>query len=156
MKPSHRFLWVAAGLFAAWIGWLIYLAATSRDQVILSRPQFLVAHLHVLARLTGTAEHPDAKVAIVDVPWAAAGQQGGQKDEDIAVSQLDLCGPEQGWEGDGLYILPLLKGPGETYQLTAIPVGLGFAPRQPQDRLRIYPATPAALAQLRQLAPVKE
>lgn len=156
MKPSPRYLLLAAGLFAAWIGWLVYLAATSRDQVILSRPQFLVAHLHVLARLTGTAEHPDAKVTIVEVSWAVPGQQRAPKDAEIPVSQLDLCGPEQGWEGAGLYLLPLMKGPGETYQLAAIPAGLGFAPRQLPERLRIYPATPAALAQLRQLGTGRE
>ena len=34
---------VAAALFAGWVGWLTYLAATASRPVVLSRPQVLAA-----------------------------------------------------------------------------------------------------------------
>ena len=55
MKRRPWLLAVAAGLFAAWIGYLFYLALTAgHPPVVLSRPQFLVADLWVIAEVDAT------------------------------------------------------------------------------------------------------
>src|SRR5262245_56647666 len=51
MKPSRVRLAVCALLFLGWIGWLVYLSATTTRPVVLSRPQFLAADLYVVAEL---------------------------------------------------------------------------------------------------------
>jgi len=50
MTPKQRLL-LASLCFLAWIGYLGYLVSITREPVILSRPQFLVADLYVLAHL---------------------------------------------------------------------------------------------------------
>lgn len=151
MRPSRLRLSVAAALFAAWIGWLLYLAIVSHDLVVLSRPQFLVANLHVVARLSGTTERPGAAVTIQEVAWAVDPKDRRLPDGPIQVWQLDQCGPEQGWLGSGSYILPLLKMGDGTFWLAPLPASPGFFPREPGEQLRIYPATEAARRQLQEI-----
>jgi len=47
-------------LFLAWISWLAYLAATTTHPLVLSRPQFLVTDLDVIAEVGGD-EGSDAR-----------------------------------------------------------------------------------------------
>ena len=48
MAPRVRLV-LSGSLFLAWIGYLAYLVAITRNPVILSRPQFLEANVYVLA-----------------------------------------------------------------------------------------------------------
>ncbi len=152
MRPSRLRLGIAAALFIAWISFLLYLAMVSRDPVVLSRPQFLVANLHVIAKLSGPSDRPGAAITIEELVWAADPKDRRLAREAIQVGQLDQCGPEQGWQGEGSYILPLQKLADGSFTLAPLPVSPGFFPRSPQDQLRIYPATDAARRQLSDIA----
>ena len=58
MKRSGWRLAVSAILFAGWIGYLAFLAATTTEPTVLSRPQFLAADLYVVAELGPTRYWP--------------------------------------------------------------------------------------------------
>jgi hypothetical protein len=85
MGKRRTRLAVAAGLFAAWIGWLAFLAATTTHPVVLSRPQFLVSNLYVIADLKGGPDHPEAAVTVRE-----AGGPGAKRDH--VAEALALCG----------------------------------------------------------------
>ncbi len=91
MKRARVRLAVTASLFLAWIGYLVYLAATATRPVVLSRPQFLAADLYVIAELRDGAAVPDPTVVAervgllglapqaafpVSVPWQHVGLTG--------------------------------------------------------------------------------
>jgi hypothetical protein len=61
MKPSRVRLAVCALLFLGWIGWLVYLSATTTRPVVLSRPQFLAADLYVIAELREGRSSPEPR-----------------------------------------------------------------------------------------------
>jgi len=73
-EARHVRLAVTAVLFLAWIGYLVYLAAMTTRPVVLSRPQFLVAELYVIAELrTGLTEAVPAEEATIrEVVWSAS------------------------------------------------------------------------------------
>jgi hypothetical protein len=148
MSPKARLV-LAASLFIAWIGWLVYLVVQSRNPVILSRPQFLVTDLYVTAHLTADDGKPSALAMIDEVLWAAPGRDKPAKGTQIEVARLSKCGPKQGWQGKGLYLLPLSPAiPPRIYRLVSIPPSPGYSAREPDD-LRIYAATEDALRQVR-------
>src|SRR5689334_12906238 len=81
--------WLLAGaaiLFAAWIGYLLYLALMTRGQspIVLSRPQFLVADVWVIA----DAKNLEDPVKIVDVVYVAPTAKGKEpeKGQEIHIS----------------------------------------------------------------------
>ena len=151
MRAARIRLLLAAGLFLAWIGWLAYLAATTTHPVVLSRPQFLVANLHVIADLKGGAEHPDAEVTVRQAGGPGADPQREKPGSRLTVADLPRIGPGQGWDGPGEYILALTRRPDGTYMVTPLPPSPGYPPESPHvpaNRLRIYKATPPAREQL--------
>ncbi len=153
---------VAAALFALWMGWLGYLAATATNPIVLSRPQFLVADAWVIARVAGQ-EHPEPIVTVEKVIWTADAKDRLAAGEKITLPDLAIVGVRQHWEGAGTYILPLTHVKGRDYRITPIPRSPGFPPfrhRQASEesardellrRLPIYPVTPRTLEQLDQL-----
>jgi hypothetical protein len=147
MTPERRrslFLLIGAALaFCAWIGWLTYLAVTASRPIVLSRPQFLVSQIDVTAELSGTADHPNAEVTVIDVY-----SKPKEKLAKIEVTNLAELTPADGWAGPGVYILPLQKLENGNYRVAPIPRSPGF---QGRDHPRIYPATPQTLEQLRQI-----
>jgi hypothetical protein len=155
LSPRAR-LMVAAALFLGWIGYLFFLMINSRDPVILSRPQFQVANLHVVAVLTG-GDFPDGTITIKEVleaPEVADEKLQGQK---VSVKDLEEKVEENkqdraitGWRGPGEYLLPLLKLK-DGLRLAPIPLSPGYRPFQAAERLRIYPATPQAMRQREQI-----
>ena len=154
MSRSRLRLAIAAALFVGWLGWLVYLAATGTDDVVLSRPQFLVANVHVRATLRGDAKAPNAEATVQEVFWATGGKEklltAGTK---ITVANLPECGPDQGWAGPGDYILALMTGTTgtkvTTYQVAPTPRTPGY----PGAKMlpRIYPDTPSRRRQLKQI-----
>jgi len=139
MTPAtarRTFLIASAAAFALWIGYLVFLAVSTRHPVVLSRPQFLVADLVVVAQVE-RADADRVKVVRVKRP-----QQDQLRDQEIHVTNLADC---EGWAGADRYILPLVaQGPGE-YRVAAVPRSPGYPGGQ---RPRIYPATPATERQL--------
>lgn len=137
MKRAVLRLVLAIVLFAAWIGWLAHLALTASRPIVLSRPQFLVSNLDVIAQLTS----PDAaEVPVQGVHWppAAKARFEGKK---LRIANLAECA---GWAGPGPYILAL-TGSGENFRVAPTPPSPGYSGLgQP----RIYPLTPETEQQL--------
>jgi hypothetical protein len=154
MQAARIRLLIAVLLFVGWLGWLGYLAATSGDEIVLSRPQLLVASAQVIAELAPQASDPvpSPSVTITEVVWATGQAKQLEVGETITITNLERCGPAQGWSGRGRYILPLSKT-ARGYAITPIPPSPGYlafpSPGSRYDpRLRIYPATPHTERQL--------
>jgi len=146
MKVAHVRLVVAAVLFLGWIGWLVYLVIHSHDEVILSRPQFLVADLWVIAHIGAEEGRPAKAVTIREDVWSAKGKKLAE--EVIEVVDLPEIDASMGWDGPGDYILALTFHTGkqrEYYRITALPPSPGFVERGDK---RIYRATGEARVQL--------
>jgi hypothetical protein len=141
MTRRRWLLGLAAGLFAAWIGYLAYLAVTASHPVVLSRPQFLVADLWVIAEV----DELDKPVKVVEVPYAKS--EAAEKGSTITVGNLAQC--KEDWKGAGRYILPLVKE-GSAYQVAAIPRSPG-GPGPQVPHLHIYPDKPETRGQLPEL-----
>jgi hypothetical protein len=148
MKAARLRLSLAAGLFMVWIGWLAYLAVTAGTSpvdrklpVVLSRPQFLVSTLDVIAQVNEEDSRPAARVRIVQVHWPPSAREKAK--DDITVIDLARC---SGWEGPGEYILPLEES-GADYQVTPIPRSPGYT-ASGLSPPRIYRSTPETMRQL--------
>lgn len=148
---NKRRVWLlalAAGLFAAWIGYLAYLVVMTTHQrqkwneppIVLSRPQFLVADYWVIAEVND----PEQLVTIVDVVYVAppAKDKGPEKGAEIKLGNLSEC--QDYWTRPGTYIIPLSRTEAG-YRVTPVPHGPPALPP------RIYPATEETWAQLNQL-----
>ncbi len=146
LKSAKIRLALAAVLFAAWIGWLVYLVVTARGvsfspPVVLSRPQFLVSQLDVIAEVERADGNP-SEVTIREVSWPKEEKKlAGEK---IRVTNLSKC---DGWNGPGEYILPLIKSGKDGYEVTPQPLLPGAGAGRP----RIYPSTPQTRQQLQAL-----
>ena len=159
MRPAWRLL-LASVLFASWIGYLVYLWATASHPIVLSRPQFLVADLVVIARV----EDPASKTAVVEEVIAPPTKgKAPAVGATIGVENLDLCNrlvdgaakesAPPGWTRPGLYILPLRAAKnGEGFEVAPVPPSPGF-PRDDAAPPRIYPKTDQTLAQLKRIEP---
>jgi hypothetical protein len=158
MMSAKTRLVLAASLFIAWIGWLVYLVVQSRNPVIVSRPQVLVADMIVAAELTGDANGPEAKVKVAEVLWPAGVTPG--KGEEIEVIFLTDCKTRNhGWNGAGPYLLALKKKD-TVYAVQEIPASPGYPSGAPETRekfprYRIYRATEDAVRQMRDLIAAK-
>jgi hypothetical protein len=152
MKKSGWRLAVAVVLFACWISYLAYLAATTAQPIVLSRPQFLTAEVYVLALVAadpGTPAEPINEVTVKKVFWSA-------KADDLKIkkmSVINLNTPKSlsatGWQGPGEYILALSRTNENSneFQVTPLPRTPGFN----GSVGRIYKATPSTLRQLEDL-----
>ena len=160
MKRSAWRLAVTAALFAGWISYLAYLAATTTEPIILERPQCLVAELYVIAQVDAVQAVPLETVTVREVAWAAS--SADQNLQKIIVKNLPKCGvkkqPKEGgalvFPGPGEYILALshTKEPG-VFVVTPEPRTPGFAGHTLQAQMElvgapIYPVTPQTLEQL--------
>jgi hypothetical protein len=138
MKLARMRLVLAIVLFAGWIGWLAYLVIVTRDSVVLSRPQFLVSTLDVVADIDSREGNPPP-ITVREVHWPTESRDLAGKT--IPVENLADC---KGWTGPGSYIVPLITSGKESYRVAPLPRSPGFEPDQPV----IYPATPQTLEQL--------
>src|SRR5437764_4672079 len=92
MTRRPALLLAAAVLLAAWIGYIAYLALTTSHPTVLSRPQFLVADLWVIARV----ESLEKPVTIVEVVYARPGVEKPDQGAAIPVANLAQC--KEGWK----------------------------------------------------------
>jgi len=156
MKSAALRFWLLAALFAAWIGFLIYLALETRNPVILSRPQILASTLDVIADIDD-----QGNVTVREVLWPDD-QKGKLEGKPITVTNLAECRPakehdvrkaNEMWTGPGTYLLPLVKN-GNDYAVAPPPRSPGFDPLR--VKLRIYRVTPEVHAEIvRQLAEIR-
>ena len=126
--PKARLV-VSGLLFVGWILFLLYLVTITRDPVILSRPQILVANLCVLAKIDERDGRPAPEVRVTKILWSADDAQALAGKLLPLADVADLDRP-QGWAGAGDYLLALTKrrsGKEISYELTAIPQ-MGFHP----------------------------
>lgn len=148
-RAKLRFL-LAALVFIAWIGYLAYLVAVTRDYTVLSRPQFLVSNLYVVAKVDGDQDHPAGSIIVEEMPWSADEADKKSLNTTLLVAKLELCHAANGWGGPGSYILPLMKLDGGKYVLAETPPSPGFHGRD-EYRLRIYPVTDETRHQLNEI-----
>lgn len=156
MKPATLRLGLAAVAFAAWIGWLVYLVYSMESTlppgvsrpVVLSRPQFLVSSLDVIADLREINTDP-AQVTVRRVVWPETKEAQDLVEKQIPVSHLPECRAD--WLGSGDYILALQSLGPKGYQVVPLPRSPGFASGRP----RIYPSTPDTQEQLQVILKAK-
>ena len=129
-------LLLAVVLFAGWISWLGWLALPSvTPREVLSRPQFLISQLDVIAQVDADAEgRPKPQVKVEEVHWPAAAKELAGKT--LTVTNLNQC---YGWDKSGPYILPLVKD-GDNYRVVAVPRSPGSEGASSRFP-RIYQAT---------------
>jgi len=132
---------LALAAFLVWIGYLAFLAFTTRDPVVLSRPQLLASEIDVIAEID---DRTGGKAKVVEV----IGPEGLGKLAGQPIVVHDLV-DAAGWDGAGEYILPLVRE-GDVYRLAVIPRSPGFDPLL-ASRPRIYKATPEARRQLQEM-----
>ena len=80
-------------MFLLWIGFLAFLAATTRQPVVLSRPQLLVSNVVLVATLTGGPEHPQSTVKVQEVLWAGDPPAQPKSGTTIKVNDLERVSP---------------------------------------------------------------
>jgi len=152
---QKRLAILAAGLFLAWIGWLAYLAITAARPVVLSRPQFLVSDLDVIAQVEETKTGANDEATVKEVYWPLQ-DRPVMRDQKIVVTNLGAC---TGWQGPGRYILALHHGT-EGNEVVAPGKSPGFPPASPEfgqtvARPRIYPVTIETIRQLEAIEAAK-
>lgn len=125
--PKARLV-VSALLFVSWIGFLAFLVARTRDPVILSRPQFLVSHLHVLAKVQEKEGRPDPLISVEKVLWSADAADQKLAGTTATLVGLEDCGARQGWRGAGTYLIALSRDKGSLV-VTPIPRSPGYEPQ---------------------------
>jgi hypothetical protein len=127
--PRAR-LAVAATLFILWLLYLLSLVIVSRHTIVLSRPQFLVADLSVLAEVKDDGGKPSPDVTIRAVYWSIDPRDSALVDTPTTIANLPFA-VEQGYDGPGLYILPLRNdGTREKpqYEIKTVPFSPGYVP----------------------------
>lgn len=145
-RPRPFLVALISLLLIGWLSWLTYLAlpgTTPRE--VLSRPQFLISTLDVIARVDADADgRPVSPVVVEETVWPTDAQLVGKK---LPVANLERC---EGWQGPGSYILPLV-GHGDLLQVALIPRSPGF--EGVMRTARIYPASLLNREQLKHLPP---
>ncbi len=152
--PKIRLI-IAAVLFALWVSYLGYIAATSTDpgayDKILSRPQFLVSSAYIVGEVTSEEGRPAPSVKVKTVFWDPSGTL--KEEESVLVQFHHEMSASQGWFDEGEYILPLTRLQDGSYRITPLPPSPGYVPHDIQSpaRYRIYPATDNTLRQLKEI-----
>src|SRR5262245_11229688 len=89
-------------LFAIWIGWLGYLAATTTRPVVLSQPQLMASTLFVVAQVSADGSNPAAPVHVTAVHWPPG--RAELVNTELTVTNLPASLEANGWAGPGEYI----------------------------------------------------
>jgi hypothetical protein len=145
MRVRALWLIVTAVLFAAWLGWLTFLAVTTSRPIVLSRAQLLVSTIDVMAEVPEKGGRPADQATVTEVHWPTDGPEQKLVGKTIRVVNLPDC--EFKWTGPGRYILPLVKD-GDAFRVAAIPPSPGFDSDMQGQQARIYPLSPQTLEQL--------
>jgi hypothetical protein len=139
MKASKVRLVLALLLFGFWTAWLVYLTITTTRPIVLSRPQFLVSQLDIIASLEKSGQR---EVAVKEVCWPP--QDHGLVGKTLSLESMSEA---EGFSTPGDYILPLTRD-GEEYKITPLPRSPGFGG---SSRPRIYRLTAQTRWQLDQI-----
>ncbi len=145
---------VAAILFVAWLGFLLYLVIDSR-RIVLSTPQFLAAQAYLLVNITSGSRgdaYPHHTVSVDSVLWASTMGDADVPKGEIRILQLADCTAAHGYRGEGKYLVPVIKSV-DGWHLAPIPRFTNYP--GPQSPLRIYRWTPDVEAQAKDLIAAK-
>ena len=125
--PKARLV-VSAVLFLTWLGFLAYLVSTS-TKVILSRPQFMIAQLYVVAEVReGPANDAlNPEVTIDSVLWSARPADAKLVGAKVALPEIEACGKKQGNHGTGKYLFALQRTNTGDFEIAPVPHTLNFA-----------------------------
>ncbi|MBI3410384.1 MAG: hypothetical protein HY040_18760 [Planctomycetes bacterium] len=148
--PKARLV-TAAALFLAWIGFLAYLVARTRDPVILSRPQLLVSNLIVRAEVKDGHGRPAPTIAVKDVLRAVDADDRKLIGQEIDVPDIVDCLAAQGWREAGEYIVPLtksLQNKQSIYHVTPLPIVPGFTSKYVSVELLSVGPNPQEVAKI--------
>jgi hypothetical protein len=154
MKAAWFRLVLASALFIGWLCYLGYLVAErpAGGAVILSRPQFQVSDIDVVADVRKGSDD----VTVTEVLYANTDSARQLPGKGLKVTNLADCRPPGDREkvkpdlaADGEYLLALQpQDPdGKSYRVVATPPSPGLRSGTP----RIYPATKGVLAQYRDI-----
>lgn len=143
LSPKVRLV-VSAILFFGWLGFLFWLVVNS-NAIVLSRPQFLVAQVYLVAEVRDKNGQPDVIVHVTEVPWSADPKDAALANSDIPIIGLDTD-RLGGYRGPGVYLMPLQKTMARGYRLAPLPSVGGAG-----GELRIYPWTTGTERQLREI-----
>lgn len=150
MRLARLRLVVAVCLFGGWLSYLAYLAATTRNPVVLSRPQFLVSSFDVVAQVDRPDGQPPS-VTVRQVLWPAGDKARALEGLTVKVTNL---ADATGWDKPGAYILAL-QSEKDTFRVAPTPVSPGFHPLRGASP-PIYPLTGDTLHQLSLIIHAKE
>ena len=158
LQPAAIRLMIVVLLFLGWMSYLGYLVAirpVTSDGVplVLSRPQFLVSELDIIAEVDSTA--PDAQVVVTTVLYPKSNAPVEEKQR-LRVDNLAQCRRQPNmeekaedvkpdWTGPGLYLLALQKGPDDVYEVVPTPPSPGYPPPTRMPTPRMYPVSDPAL-----------
>lgn len=119
---QRTLLFLSLTLFVLWTGWLAYLAATSADPVVVSRPQMHLAPIILVADL-GPPANQRVQAQIKQIYKGKDQLPAGDSPLTLAWSEK-LCG----WHGPGLYLLAVQRPlqAGDAYALVPIPLSPGY------------------------------
>lgn len=174
MRPVVGRLLVTAALFLVWLGYLGYLVlcrphtpgglrgAFNGRPLTLSRPQFLVSAVDVIAQIDNE-NGEDVVVKEVLYPREKAPVQAGDR---IKVTNIAQCRALRDpmekdremppdFTGPGEYLLALQPDPKDdkTFEVTPTPSSPGYPPQHSGvGPPRLYPATPEMQAEYRQIS----
>jgi hypothetical protein len=145
--PKAR-LAVSACLLVAWLLYLGYLVVETRDQVVLSKPQLMVAQAYVVVDIRNgeSANHPAAEVTIEKVLWSTDAKDKQREGQRILLAELLDLAKQAGYRGPGQYLVPM-----NHFQNGFVMVSL---PRDWMDK-RIYPWNEETKAQLQPFLDMK-
>ncbi len=156
MKAAYARLAIVLALFVGWLGYLGYLVYAERGDayVVLSRPQFAVSDVDVIADVNAGSD----VVTVDEVLFPKSND--GQKlvGKQIRVTNLEECrpahpppgaAPRPDLNGNGKYLLPLQEpvNDDKDFRVCPTPPSPGFEVGTP----RIYPATEEVMGQYRQI-----
>jgi hypothetical protein len=135
MALRKALLALAVVLFVGWMAYLIHLALTHRHHedsahpTVLSRPQFLVSQVVVVAHFESEEEDLKDGLLIDRVLYPAKESESLKKGAKLNVLNLSQCAGN--WSGPGDYLVPLQKAPGDAFIVTSIPRSPGFGLMRP-------------------------
>ncbi len=163
MRDTGIRLALAALLFAAWTGWLIYQTAQSADPVVVSRAQVLVAPIVIEADVGfGKGQGPAGLVEVRQVYRGRELLPNGNPPLKLTIASFNDNGRHRGWHGPDRYILclelrPGPEGPGGFY-LVPPPLSPGFSPKADDEAsfppiYRVTDSTRTQLAEALQARP---
>jgi hypothetical protein len=152
--PKAR-LAVSACLLVAWLLYLGYLVYETRDVVVLSKPQFMVAQAYLLidVRKSGRPDIPSEDVTVEKVLWSANAADEKLAGQVLQIADLDKCRKQNGYQGAGKYLVPLMHAV-PPYPIAPVPHKLPSG--EPAPRVVIYPWTPETQAQLKPFIDAKK